>query len=150
MKKIKVDFRFRLLFIVLPGLLIFQSCKLDNRICVDLPPDFIEVALVDSNNNLLIGSVYNPDSIKLTLDDKLLDINFDQGYLVINYAGMDIYNLKKYLLYLNYQDSDTLNLSVSGHYDDQCGSYYTFSGLKFNSRNVANVPGDNTRFKIIK
>jgi hypothetical protein len=137
-----------MLFFVFAGLWIFQSCEpKPHSLCGDPPPQYIGVALVDSNDNLLIGPVYNPDSIKLTLDNKPLEIHFDKGYIVIYYGGMDIYNLRNYLLYLNYKDTDTLNLAVSGHYDDQCGSYYYFSGLKYNSKTVG---GYHLYYKIIK
>jgi hypothetical protein len=136
------------LIFVLAGGILVPSCRINTVICGDPLPAYLEIALVDAKDSLLIGTVYNPDSIKLTLDNHPLDIQILHGYILIGYGGMEIYNLKDYLLYLNYKDTDTLNLAVSSHYDDHCGTTYRFSGLKYNSKTIS--PFNSLTYKVVK
>ena len=153
MKKIRRIVLFQLLVAVFVGLIIFPSCnekKSQIKNCGDPAPPFIGIGLVDTNDSLLIGHLYNPDSIQLFVNNMKVNMRVDEGYMWITYTGLDIYSLKNYYLYLSYKDTDTLNLAISSHYDEYCGTSYIFNGLKYNSKTIPHVPGNILMFKIIK
>jgi len=151
-KKSKIYFQIHHLLPFLLGImLIFSSCNKKTMPCGDLVPvpTLIQIGLVDKNDSILIGNKYDPDSIKLSVDEKNVTVYFYKGYMSINYYGFDIYNNKNYFLYLSNTDGDTLNLKVL-RYESECGSYYEFDGLTYNSKVISPVPYNKFVFKIIK
>jgi hypothetical protein len=131
-------------------ILIFSSCSKKATPCGDPAPTFIQIGLVDNNDSLVIGKKYDPDSIKLNVDGKNVNVYFSKGYMIINYDGYDIYNNMNYLLYLSKTDVDTLTLKVH-RYESECWSYYDeFGGLTYNSKIISPVSYNKFEFKIIK
>jgi len=147
-KPLRENFKIYLLFpFFLGGLLFFFSCGRYGP--CDPSPRMMAIELVDKNDSLLIGKTYNPDSIRLTVDNTRLSIMIQHGQIQLFYAGLDIYNEANYFLYLSKSTTDTLKLTVSKHHN-KCGDYYDFDGLTYNSKNISPVPNTDIVFKIIK
>ena len=139
-----------LLGVLISSVFILASCRDSYVICGDPPYYQIQLTLVDQNDSLLIGSKYNKDSIRLTVDTDHLVTYIQKGILMIDFAGFEKYNAKDYLLYLSKEDTDTLNMDVDVHYGPCGDPYWVFKVLKYNSKTITPVPGDNKLFKIIK
>jgi hypothetical protein len=150
MKKSKIYFQIHHLLPFLLGImLIFSSCSKKTTPCGDPAPTLIDIGLVDKSDSLLIGNKYDPDSIKFYVGEKRVYVGFYKGYMSINYNGFDIYNNMNCFLYLSKTDVDTLTLKVL-RYESECGSYYEFDGLTYNSKVISPVPYNKFVFKIIK
>jgi hypothetical protein len=150
MKKVKSCHYFQLLLsFILFGVFIFSSCNEKHAQCGDPADPVIQIALVDQNDSLLIGRKYHPDSIRLTVDNKTLYMDIEQGYIFLNSCILDAYNNDNYFLYLSKSDTDTLNLQIL-KYEGVCGTYYGFGGLKYNSKEISPVFYNKYVFKIIK
>ena len=136
--------------LILVVMVIFSSCRKKTTPCGDPAPTLIDIGLVDKNDSLLIGNKYNPDSIKLIVDEKNVDVYVHKGYISINYAGLYIYNNMNFFLYLSKTDVDTLNLKVH-RYESECWNYYEeFGGLTYNSKIISPVSYNEFEYKIIK
>jgi len=145
-------FKLQLLFpFILGVMMVFPSCnKRSVPPCGDPAPTIIQIALVDRNDSLLIGNIYDPDSIKLFVGEKRVFVGFYKGYMSINYNGFDIYNKMNYFLYLSKTEEDTLTLKVN-RYESECWGYYDeFDGLTYNSKLISPIPYDKFVFKVIK
>ena len=150
--KFTKDFQLQLLFpFILGVMMVFPSCnKKSVPPCGDPAPTIIQIGLVDRNDSLLIGNIYDPDSINFYVGEKRVFVGFYKGYMSINYNGFDIYNNMNCFLYLSKTDVDTLTLKVL-RYDSQCWNYYNeFAGLTYNSKLISPVPYDKFVFKVIK
>ena len=127
-------------------LALLSSCNRDK--CFP-PPNGISIFLVDSNNNNLIGTRYNSDTIKLILSDQTLTKIVNDVFISFIYSGFQKYNNSNYLLYLSYSDIDTLNLTVEED-NTSCGAEYHCTKFKYNSVVVQAEPNTYLQYKIVK
>jgi hypothetical protein len=145
------NYKFRQLLPLILGLIsIFSSCSKKTSPCGDPAPTIIQIGLVDRNDSLLIGKMYDPDSIKFCVGEKRIFVGFYKGYMSINYNGFEVYNNMNCFLYLSKTDVDTLTFKVL-RYDSECWNYYNeFDGLTYNSKLISPLSVDKSVFKIIK
>jgi hypothetical protein len=134
--------------IILSTLLISCSNKSKNKLCGDPGPVFLQFYFVDKNDSNLIGKKYFPDSIKLTVQEKSIDLIYDHGSMLFDYEILEPYNNSTYLLTLSKTDVDTINLIVNHQYDGECGPYYGVTKLLYNSKSISQVTGN--VYKIVK
>jgi hypothetical protein len=135
-----------LLFFSLFLVIILSSCS--GRKCFP-PPNSIFIYLNDKNDSLLIGTKYSPDSIRLMVDNKTLQIKIDEGELNVLYSGFNAYNDLNYYLYLSSTDTDTINLKILMN-DTDCGPEYHCNELKYNSKVITPKPNTYLVHKILK
>ena len=142
------------LFILFTAILLssalFISCsnKSKEELCGDPLPVYLHFYLVDKNDSLLIGTKYDPDSIKLTVENKSINLSFDHGSIFFNYQILEEYNHSNYYLFLSKTDSDTINLVVNHKWDGACGPYYGVTTFSYNSTPISHITG--LTYKIIK
>ncbi len=111
-------------------------------------PTKVAICLVDHNDSLLIGKKYNQDSIKLTVNNTMVDIHFSNGTISFVYPGLEEYNNLNYTLHLSKSDNDTVNLVVNHQYIEDCGNYYGITSLSYNSKLIE--PSAGFVYKIVK
>jgi len=131
-------------------LILLNSCNNNHKqpLCGDPIPSSVEIFLVDNNDSLLIGKKYNPDSIKLTVNNKMVDIHCTNGRISFVYTNMEEYNNLNYILYLSKTDEDTISLIVNHQYIEDCGYYYGITSLSYNSKQIEPLNG--LVYKIVK
>ncbi|MEI6174376.1 MAG: hypothetical protein WCR01_11555 [Bacteroidota bacterium] len=136
--------------LLLQPLLFLDSCTNDHAQppCGDPIPTSLQIYLVDKNDSLLIGRKYNQDSIKLTVNNKNIDIQISQGKIIFVYPDLVEYNNMNYLLSLSKNEIDTVNLVVYHNYVEDCGNYYGVGSMSYNSKRIEPVTG--LVYKIIK
>ena len=83
---------FTLLF---QSLLFLNSCSNDHKqpLCGDPMPINLEIYLVNNSDSLLIGKKYDQDSIKLTVNNTMVDINISNGRISFVYPNLEEYNV---------------------------------------------------------
>jgi hypothetical protein len=143
--------RTTLIFTILfQSLLFLNSCNNDNKqtLCGDPIPTNLEIYLVDNSDSLLIGKKYDQDSIKLTVNNKMVEIHISNGKISFMYPSLEEYNNVNYTLYLSKSDKDTINLIVNHQYIEDCGNYYGVTSLSYNSKQIEPIAG--LVFKIVK
>ena len=135
---------------ILPAILFLDSCtnKTEKIPCGDPLPSYMQVCLVDNNDSSLIGKTFNQDSIKLTVENKLVDLQFYRNSILIPYQLLEEYNNSDYSLYLSMTDSDTINLVVHHQYQEGCGNYYGITSFSYNLQSISQIGG--LTYKIIK
>lgn len=136
----------KLPFILLLSVMMF-SCTEKSPDCGDPGSMSCELVLVDSLNHYLVGTKYKQDSIKLSVNGALIPLTFDDGLIVFNFAGYDSFNDMNYILKLNMDDSDTLNMRVR-KFTNPCWSGYAIDTMKYNKQIFQNVTAN--RYRIIK
>ena len=124
MKKIPV--------ILLLSIILF-GCNENFPDCGDPVSMNCELVIVDSLNNNLIGTKYNQDSIRLSVNNALIPLNFSNGTIIFNFTGFDSFNDLNYILKLNSDDSDTLNIKIR-KYTNQCWSGYAIDTMHYNNQ----------------
>jgi len=134
------------IFFSLFFVIILYSCN--GKKCFP-PPNSIFIYLVNKDDSLLIGTKYSPDSIRLMVNNKTLQISIDNGELKVLYSGFDDYNDLDYYLYLSSTDTDTINLKILMN-DTHCGPEYHCNELKYNSEVIAAEPNTYLVYKILK
>ena len=136
--------------ILLLSFFLLNSCSNDKiqPLCGDPIPTSLEMYLVDKNDNLLIGKEYDPDSIKLMVNNSMVDIHVAEGRISFVYPNLEDYNNATYTLYLSKSDDDTINLIVNHQYVEGCGNYYGVKALSYNSKQIEPITG--LVYKIIK
>jgi len=134
-----------LIFLFLP-IVIFIACHCSK---CSVPPNFIAISLVDTNNNNLIGTKYSKDTIKLSVSDsKISTLNYDH-FFSFAYTGFDKFNDSNYILYLSKSDIDTINLKITRH-NTKCGAEYHCIEFKYNSKILTAEPNSYLSYKIVK
>lgn len=138
---------FALLF---QSLLLLNSCGNEHKQtpCSDPIPSNLEIYLVDNKDSLLIGKKYNQDSIKLTVNNKMIDIFISNGRISFVYPNLEEYNNLTYTLYLSKSEEDTIKLIVNHQYIEDCGNYYGVTSLSYNSKQIEPITG--LLYKIVK
>ncbi len=131
--------------ILLSGILFVASSCLDSDNCVEetySSPKAFNLKLVDGNGtNLISDDGYNIDSIDLYYSSNLgstrVAVKFQElsdGYLLASselpYTILETAN-EQYFLYLNYQDTDTLTISVLRE-TDGCNIWHRYVDCKYN------------------
>jgi len=136
--------------LVFQSLLFLNSCSNDHNqpLCGDPIPSNLEIYLVDNNDSLLIGKKYNQDSIKLTVNNVMVDIHISNGRISFFYPNLEEYNNLNYTLYLSKSDEDTINLIVNHHYIEDCGNYHGVTSFSYNSEQIEPITG--LVYKIVK
>lgn len=129
---------------------LLDSCHKGENNCGDPPGSFIQIILVDKNDSLLVGRKFDPDSVNLSVNNKLIMLSIYRGIITFNYNLGEQYNKDNYLLFLSKFDTDTINLTVNHYYNGNCWDYYKFNNFKYNFVNIASVPYNDHCFKIIK
>jgi|WetSurMetagenome_2_1015567.scaffolds.fasta_scaffold343793_1 hypothetical protein len=138
-----------ILFALLLTCLLFTgACNNDDGPCGDPISQYIQLTLVDPNNIPLIGSVYDPDSIKLTVNGTRIDTQTSAGAVRFYYPSLQPYNNAKYLLYLSSTDTDTLTFVVNQQTSEACGSYYEITSFTYNT--VPVTPTGYVNFTVVK
>ena len=146
----RFQFRF-FLPCLLGGIIIVSSCSNKSSPCGDPAPTIMQIALVDQNDSLLIGKKYLPDSIQLIAGNKKLNITVENGFIIVNYGSLEIYNSDNYFLYLSKADTDTLNIQVNDPYNNDCGIYYPELGtFQYNFKSISPDTYNKSVFKILK
>jgi hypothetical protein len=139
-----------LFLIVFGGTFLLTSCPGRFIHCGDPEISCIRIMLVDKNDSNLIGKRYDPDSISLSVNHQSIAMDVENGSILIYFPGLQVHNSENYLLYLSKEDTDTLNLRVYEYSTKDCGTYFDFGGMKYNSADVSSIPGDYSSFKIRK
>jgi hypothetical protein len=123
---------------LLPALFLLLSCHPWNvdPPCGDPMPNFIELSLVDSSDSLLVGKIYDPDSIRMSVNNEQADLYLQHGVIIINYAGFQQYSTGNFILYLSKEDQDTLNFNIHQVHTKDCGSYLTLELFQYNQKYI--------------
>ena len=138
-------------FVILLQSLIFQnSCRNDQKqqLCGDPIPSILEIQLVDKNDSLIIGKKYSQDSIKLTVNNKNVDIQVSHGIISFVYPNLEEFNNFNYIISLSAIDTDTINLIVYHNYVEDCGNYYGVQSISYNTKLIEPITG--LVYKIVK
>jgi len=136
--------------LLLQPFLFMNSCRNDKSqpLCGDPISSSLQIYLVDQNDSLLIGRNYNPDSIRLTVNNKNIDIQISQGSIIFVYPNLEEFNNMNYLLSLSKNDIDTVNLVVYHNYVEDCGNYYGVGSMSYNAKPIEPITG--LVYKIVK
>jgi hypothetical protein len=120
--------------------------------CSDPRQAKILLTLTDSNDSVLIGKKYDPDSIRLSINNSRLYIYITKGVIVLNYYDWIKYNPEDYILYLSKEDQDTMNLSIRTEFYEECGGYNYIDSLLYNHKLIYPVytPKKPPNYKVIK
>jgi hypothetical protein len=118
-------------FLVLAVVLI--SCDQPSPDCGDPGSSSCDLILTDMNGNLLIGTSYFTDSISLTVNKAIVPISFINGVIRFSYAGLESCNTSDYILRLNKNEADTLNIYVR-KYKTECWTAFAIDTLKYNNQ----------------
>jgi hypothetical protein len=135
---------------LLPGLVLIMllfACKENSSDCGDPAPTNCELVLMDSLNNYLVGTKYNPDSIQLHANTFQIPLHFSNGVILFNFYGLDSLNSYNYILTLNNSDNDTLNIKIS-KYVSQCWTSYSIDSISYNHQLPDNISSN--RYIIVK
>lgn len=135
-----------IIFSILAALFILPSCTLESTECGDPVSNWARLVLVDSSDQLLIGTVYTFDSVRLKADTTNISLYYDRGSLIFYLTNLYKYNLKNYYLYLGNGDTDTLNLKVNFRQGD-CFDAYVVDTMIYNGEMI---PGYSTNTYVIK
>ena len=109
------------------------ACTKKSSDCGDPVSMNCELVLLDSLNNNLVGTVYSEDSIKLSVNKALIPLTFDSGKIIFNFTGYDAFNDLNYILKLNKDDSDTLNIKIR-KFTNPCWSGFAIDTMRYNNR----------------
>ncbi len=126
---------------------VMVACTEKSSDCGDPESTNCELVLMDTQNHFLVGAVYNQDSIRLQVGAHQINLNFDNGTIIFNFAGLDSVNSSDYILKLNNEDYDTLNLTIH-KYVNACWSGYRLDSLSYNNKIMVNITAN--RFEITK
>ena len=124
-----------------------MSCTEKSPDCGDPAPTYCELVLKDAQNNFLVGTIYNQDSIRLNIGNQQIPLIFDNGIIIFNYAGFDSMNSSDYILKLDYKDFDTLNLKIR-KYANPCWMSYLLDSLSYNNLILDKITMN--RYEIVK
>jgi len=89
-----------------------SSCKQESGNCDDPIPEICTLILVDLSDNLLVGTTYHEESIKLFVSDVSIPLNFENGKISFQYSTLKQFNQQDYLLQLSENEFETLNLNI--------------------------------------
>ena len=123
------------------------ACTEESSDCGDPVSANCELILLDSLNNYLVGTKYNPDSIQLHANTFQIPLHFSNGAIIFNFSGLDSLNAFYYILTLNKSDHDTLNIKISKSVS-QCWTSYFIDTICYNHQILDNNSGN--RYEIIK
>ncbi len=126
---------------------VMMACTEKSPDCGDPAPTNCELVLKDAQNHLLVGSIYDRDSIGLSVGGHQIPLDFDSGIIIFNFVGLDSLNSLDYILTLNNEDSDTMNLKIR-KYINPCWTGYLLDSLSYNKTIMANITAN--RFEITK
>ena len=114
------------------SLVLTSSCN-DDCSEAEKVPESVIFTFRDEFGNNLIGSKYDPDTIK-TLNSDLL-IAFTNGRKSIRLYYHFVRSESNINLYLNASDSDTVSFSYSRQ-EGACGVNYPITGVTYNSQTI--------------
>lgn len=116
-------------FLIILSLFFMLSCDTnDDCAATDPPPTTVQILILDSDGNSLIGedNIYKPSEIRLDRGNQNIPLRFydfdGKTYIDLYYYEME--SEKDYNLKLNEQETDILNLKLNT-YNTDC-----FDGLK--------------------
>ena len=127
--------------------IVIFACSERSSDCGDPVSANCELVLMDSLNNFLVGTKYNPDSIQLHVNSLKIPLHFYNGVINFNFSGLDSLNTFNYVLTLNKSEHDTLNIKISQHVSP-CWKSYSIDTISYNHRILVNVSIN--RYEIIK
>lgn len=124
-----------------------SSCKQESGNCGDPIPEICTLILVDQSNNLLVGTTYQEEFIKLFVSDVSIPLNFENGKISFQYSTLKQFNQQDYILQLSENDNDTLNLNIRTSITE-CFTSQVLDTLKYNKVVLSTITGNT--YKIIK
>ena len=126
---------------------IMIACSEKSPDCGDPGSSNCELVLKDAQNNLLVGTIYNQDSIRMQVGNQQIPLHFDNGIIIFNFAGFDSLNSSDYILKLNNENFDTLNLKIR-KYVNPCWTSYLLDSLSYNNQVLDKITMN--RYEIVK
>jgi hypothetical protein len=131
-------------------LVFLSSCenRSKQQLCGDPGPVIVGIWLVDKNDSSLVGKKYDPDSIRLSVENMSIDLQFDHGEIIFNYSSLEPFNKSTYYLILSKTETDTIKLVVNQQNDGDCGPYYSIDKFSYNSSTISKMTA--WTYKIIK
>ncbi len=133
-----------LFFIIISGLV---SCKEKSIDCGDPFSTECQLLIIDKNNTPLVGEKYMFDSISLKVENKNIHLSNYNGEIIFNYSGLEIYNNMDYILKLDSEDCDTINLFIRKFQND-CWTGYSVDTFLYNNKIIESLTLN--RFEVIK
>lgn len=128
-------------------IVVMMACSEKSPDCGDPGSVYCELVLKDAQNNFLVGTIYNQDSIRLQVGNQQIPLDFDNGIIIFNFAGLDSLNSLDYILKLNNEDFDTLNLKIRKYFNP-CWTSYLLDSLSYNNQVLDNITMN--RYEIVK
>lgn len=123
------------------------SCKEKSPECGDPTPVICKITLVDKSGNILVGTTYHADSIKLFTASQTIPLDFENGAIYFDFSPLMTLNNQNISLKLSKNEIDTLRLFIKT-YTNECWTSQTLDTLKYNGRVMPKSTGN--AYKIIK
>ena len=133
--------------------LLFLSCIEENKEC---QPKLYKclIRLINQDGESVIGTnkIYSPDTVKMIINDRIWTADIDSNGIYWDYSGLDYLNTTNYYLYLNFQETDTLNFKI-GSTPGECFNTYRIDTFYYNFQIIEpNIPinGSSVEYVIYK
>ncbi len=126
---------------------IMFSCKDKSPECGDPMPVICKIILVDNSDNILVGTTYHEDSIKLYTASQTRPLDFESGAFYFDFSPLMTLNNQDIMLKLSKNEIDTLSLFIKT-YTNECWTSQILDTLKYNGQVMTTYTGNT--YKIIK
>ena len=126
---------------------ILFSCKEKSPECGDPMPVICKIILVDKSDNILVGTTYHEDSIKLFTASQTIPLDFESGAFYFDFSPLMTLNNQDIMLKLSKNEIDTLSIFIKT-YTNECWTSQILETLKYNGQVMTKFTGNT--YKIIK